>query len=139
MSVEAAVIQFAPATDTAANLETIRGYVAQAAEQGADIAVLPEYATYAKFGLDETYAETAEPLDGPSVSALRQLTQDHEIVVWSPASTNQTATAGFLIRWSPCATVRSKRPTARYTSMTPSGCAESGLGHARHHRSTATH
>ncbi|GAA4476996.1 carbon-nitrogen hydrolase family protein [Enteractinococcus fodinae] len=81
MSVEAAVIQFAPTTDKAANLDTIRGYVMQAAEQGADIAVLPEYATYAKFGLDETYVETAEPLDGLSVSALRQLTEEHDIVL----------------------------------------------------------
>lgn len=81
MGVEASVIQYAPTEDKAANLAIIRHYVAQAAQQGADVAVLPEYATYAKATFDESYAETAEELDGPTVTALRQLSRDHSMVL----------------------------------------------------------
>lgn len=79
MNMNSAVIQYAPGTDKEANLETIRRYVAQASEQGAAVAVLPEYAVYAKQGFDPSYAETAEPLEGPTVQKLRQFSHEYNI------------------------------------------------------------
>jgi len=81
MGPEAAVIQFAPTTDKTQNLATIRNYISQAAQQGADVVVLPEYSTYAKPGLDASYIDTAEALEGTAVTTLRQLSTEHNIVI----------------------------------------------------------
>lgn len=81
MGLEVAVIQFAPTTEKTKNLASIARYVAQAAAQGARVAVFPEYATYAKPAFDESYAETAETLTGPTVEALQQLSVEHDIAL----------------------------------------------------------
>lgn len=76
MNLHAAVIQYAPTADTTENLETIRTLVGKAADQGADLAVLPEYATFAKPKFDQSYIDSAEPLDGKTVTALRELSSE---------------------------------------------------------------
>lgn len=81
MGLEVAVVQFAPTSKKATNLETIEGLVSQAAAQGAELAVLPEYATYAKAQFDESYAETAEELDGPTVEALCKISRAHKMAL----------------------------------------------------------
>jgi len=73
MGLHAAVVQFGPSNDKHQNLETIRRLVTTAADQGAELAVLPEYATFTNPTVDYSFVENAEPLDGPSVTALREL------------------------------------------------------------------
>ena len=81
MNLHAAVIQYAPTTDKSQNLETIRTLVGAAAAQGAELAVLPEYATFAKQGIDKSYIDSAEPLDGDSVTVLCRLSADQNITI----------------------------------------------------------
>lgn len=81
MGLQVAVIQYAPTTDTAANYQTIRNLVYQAAAAGAELAVLPEYATFTNPVMDQSFVDRAEGLDGPSVTALRQLSRDAQIVL----------------------------------------------------------
>ena len=81
MHLHAAVIQYAPTTDKSENLETIRSLVGTAAGHGAELAVLPEYATFAKPGIDQSYIDSAEPLDGDTVAELRKLSADANITI----------------------------------------------------------
>ena len=76
MGLHAAVIQFAPTTEKQQNLATIRRLVTAAADQGARLAVLLEYATFTNPTMDRSFVDSAEPLDGPSVTALRELSED---------------------------------------------------------------
>lgn len=81
MSLHAAVLQFAPTTDKAQNLEHIRNLVTAAAEQGAELAVLPEFAIFTNPVIDESFVASAEELDGESVTALRQLSAEENIAI----------------------------------------------------------
>lgn len=81
MNLHAAVIQYAPTTDKDKNLELIVQLVSKAADQGADLAVLPEHATYAKPDIDETYVENAEELDGRTVTTLRALSTEKNLAI----------------------------------------------------------
>jgi len=81
MSLHAAVLQFAPTTDKAQNLEQIRNLVAAAAKQGAELAVLPEFAIFTNPVIDESFVASAEELDGASVTALRQLSVEQNIAI----------------------------------------------------------
>ncbi|UGT57477.1 carbon-nitrogen hydrolase family protein [Nocardia asteroides] len=67
------VVQFAPETDPAANLTTLREHVRRAAEAGARVVLTPEYSMYAVTRLDERVVAIAEPLDGPFTSGLSAL------------------------------------------------------------------
>ncbi|MFC4125469.1 carbon-nitrogen hydrolase family protein [Nocardia rhizosphaerae] len=68
-----AVVQFAPRTDPAANLATLRGHVRAAAEAGARVVLAPEYSMFAVTRLDERVVAIAEPLDGPFATGLGAL------------------------------------------------------------------
>lgn len=81
MNLHAAVIQYAPTTDKVANLELIEELIARAAQRGAELAVLPEYAIYSKPGVDESFVTSAEPLDGPTVTSLMQLSVEYNIAL----------------------------------------------------------
>lgn len=65
-----AVAQFAPGTDKAANLESLRTLAADAADQGAKVVVAPEYSMFTAPRTDERLIESAEDVDGDFGSAL---------------------------------------------------------------------
>ena len=74
-----AVAQFAPTADTAANLESMTGLVAEAARRGARLVLFPEYSSYFVDPLDASLVAHAEDLDGPFVAALVALAAEHGI------------------------------------------------------------
>ena len=81
MNLHAAVIQYAPTTNKDENLGLLKQLIGDAADQGADLAVLPEYATYTKPDIDATYVENAEELDGRTVTTLRTLSAEQHIAI----------------------------------------------------------
>lgn len=81
MSLVAAVIQYAPSTDKTANLQQIQLLVSEAADKGAELAVLPEYATFTNSVIDKSFVDSAEELDGASVAVLRKLSVDKRIAI----------------------------------------------------------
>lgn len=62
--VSVAVAQFAPGADPAANLATVARLVREAADGGAALVVLPEYASFFEQRMGPRFAEHAESLDG---------------------------------------------------------------------------
>ncbi|WP_067688512.1 carbon-nitrogen hydrolase family protein [Nocardia jejuensis] len=70
-AVDIAVVQFAPHTDTVANLTALREEVRAAAELGAKVVIAPEYSMFATTRLDKRVVEIAEPLTGPFVNGIR--------------------------------------------------------------------
>lgn len=72
-----AIVQFAPAADTAANLASIEQLVVAAAQRGARLAVFPEYSSYFVDPFDDSLIAHAEPLDGPFVQTLVSLAAAH--------------------------------------------------------------
>lgn len=69
-AVSVAVAQFAPVSDTAANIGTITGLVEAAAARGAQVVVLPEYSSFFMDPFDRTLADHAEDIGGPFTAAL---------------------------------------------------------------------
>lgn len=59
--------------DTRRNLELIGSAAERARADGADLVVFPEYAMYEKRAVDATFADAAEPVAGPFVSALAEI------------------------------------------------------------------
>ena len=76
-----AVAQFAPTADTTANIAAIAALVERARARGADVVLLPEYASYFVDPFDETLATHAEPVGGPFTEALRALARAHGVIV----------------------------------------------------------
>lgn len=76
-----AAAQFAPVDDSAANLETVRVAARDAAARGADLLVTPEYTSYFAPDIDDRFVAAAEPLDGPFVTGLRSIAQEHAIAL----------------------------------------------------------
>jgi predicted amidohydrolase len=74
--VDVAVVQFAPGTDPAANLATLREHVRLARERGAKVVVAPEYSMFAVTRLDERVVAVAEPLTGPFVTGLGAIARE---------------------------------------------------------------
>ncbi|WP_067571292.1 carbon-nitrogen hydrolase family protein [Nocardia acidivorans] len=70
-AVDIAVVQFAPGTDTVANLTALRAEVRAAAELGARLVIAPEYSMYSVPRLDADAVAAAEPLTGAFVNGLR--------------------------------------------------------------------
>ncbi|UOE21771.1 carbon-nitrogen hydrolase family protein [Thermobifida halotolerans] len=79
--VAVAVAQFAPGTDKRANLVRAGELVRSAADRGARVVVLPEYAMFTAPATDRRFVESAEPLDGPYVSGLRELARESGVYV----------------------------------------------------------
>ncbi|WDH79791.1 carbon-nitrogen hydrolase family protein [Microbacterium esteraromaticum] len=76
-----AVCQFAPGADPAGNRERVAALIAQAAQRGARVVVLPEYSNYFIPSFDDTLATHAESVDGAFVAALRAAATAHGVVV----------------------------------------------------------
>lgn len=68
-----AVAQFAPGPDADANLEVIRDLAEAAVARGAQLVVFPEYSSFFVNPVGAAFLEAAEPLDGPFVSELAEL------------------------------------------------------------------
>lgn len=81
MSITAAVAQYAPGEDKAANLEKITALAQRAARQDVQLLVLPEYAIFTVGEMDERFVRAAEPLDGPSGQRLAQLSQRYGMTI----------------------------------------------------------
>ncbi|MCM3659755.1 carbon-nitrogen hydrolase family protein [Georgenia satyanarayanai] len=81
MALTVAVAQFAPGQDKAANLRTIEEQLRTAASRGARLAVLPEFSVFTAPAMDERFVASAEPLDGPSVGRLRELSAELDLTV----------------------------------------------------------
>ncbi|WP_314147849.1 nitrilase-related carbon-nitrogen hydrolase [uncultured Leifsonia sp.] len=73
--------QLASTDDVAGNLRAAGDAVARAADAGADLLLLPEYAMYEKKTVDATFGDAAEPLDGPFCSAIAGLAAEHGVAV----------------------------------------------------------
>ncbi len=68
-----AVAQFAPGSDTAANVDAIARLATVARDRGASLVVFPEYSSYFVDPLGAELVEHAEDLDGPFVTALAEI------------------------------------------------------------------
>jgi deaminated glutathione amidase len=73
-----AVAQILSGSDPRENLELVATQTAEAAESGVQLVVFPE-ATMRRFGLP--LAEIAEPVDGPWAKQLREIAEQHQLVV----------------------------------------------------------
>jgi deaminated glutathione amidase len=73
-----AIAQILSGSNPQENLELVATQTAQAAERGAHLVVFPE-ATMRRFGLP--LAEIAEPVDGPWAKQLREIAEQHQLVV----------------------------------------------------------
>ncbi|PZO61608.1 MAG: hydrolase [Leifsonia xyli] len=91
-----AAAQFAPADDSAANLETVRAAAVDAAARGAALLVTPEYSSYFTAEIDDRFVAAAQPLDGPFVSGLQDIARDTGValVVGIAETTDAATTAG---------------------------------------------
>ncbi|WP_138445117.1 carbon-nitrogen hydrolase family protein [Sinomonas susongensis] len=76
-----AVAQPASTDDVAANLAAIDRMTAEAAGSGAELVLFPEYATYEKKRLDETFARAAQPLDGSVGTRLASIARSQGIAL----------------------------------------------------------
>jgi len=94
MSLTTAVVQFAPNEDKDANLKTIEELLREAAGRGVRLAVLPEYAVFTAPAMDDRFVDSAEPIDGPTVSRVRALTAELGISVI--AGVNERAQDGHI-------------------------------------------
>jgi predicted amidohydrolase len=75
------VAQFAPGEDKSANLSRIERLVAEAAAQGSDLVVFPEYSMFTVPVMDERFLESAERADGEFVSHVKDLATTHGIAI----------------------------------------------------------
>jgi len=80
-AVGVAVAQFAPTSDTAANLAVIDDLASRAADRGAAVVLFPEYASYFVDPFDESLAAHAQDVDGDFTRALREIARRRAVVV----------------------------------------------------------
>jgi predicted amidohydrolase len=78
-TVAIAVAQFAPTTDVAANLASIRELAATAVGRGAKLVVFPEYSSYFAPTLGQDFVDAAEALDGSFIDGIRALATELDI------------------------------------------------------------
>ncbi|MCR6482389.1 carbon-nitrogen hydrolase family protein [Amycolatopsis sp. OK19-0408] len=76
-----ALAQYAPGEDKAANLALITKLVADAAERGARVVLLPEYAMFTAPAMDHRFVDSAEDLDGEFVAGLLALAAERCVTV----------------------------------------------------------
>lgn len=77
----AAVVQFGPVADAAANRGMITEHVRAAAESGARLIVLPEYANFFEAPLGASMVAAAEELDGAFVTLLGDLADESGAII----------------------------------------------------------
>jgi predicted amidohydrolase len=80
-SASVAVAQFAPGADRTANLAGMRALALRATEQGADLVLFPEYASYFTPTMGHDWLAAAEPLDGPFVAGLADIAAEVGAVI----------------------------------------------------------
>lgn len=80
-SASVAVAQFAPVADRTANLAGMRALALRATEQGADLVLFPEYASYFTPTMGPDWLAAAEPLDGPFVAGLADIAAEVGAVI----------------------------------------------------------
>lgn len=73
-----ALVQFEPEAEKDANVDKATRYGGKAAQEGADLILLPEIWNVGYFAFDE-YADGAEPLDGPTMSVMADLADEHDV------------------------------------------------------------
>lgn len=76
-----AVAQFAPGPNRDENLAGIAQLVGEAAREGAELVVLPEYSAFFGGAMGAHWVAAAEPLDGPFVTGLAAIAREHTVVV----------------------------------------------------------
>lgn len=79
MKIAVAQLEIEPAA-VEANVERATDAIETAASEGADLVVLPELFTVGYFAF-ESYARTAEPLGGPTLTAIRETAVSEEVAV----------------------------------------------------------
>ncbi|MCZ0731673.1 carbon-nitrogen hydrolase family protein [Mycolicibacterium iranicum] len=92
MSLTAAIGQFAPGEDKNANIDTMVGLLTRAADLGAHLVVLPEFAVFTAPAMDDRFVHSAEPLDGPSITRLAHASAELGLCV--VVGTNESASGG---------------------------------------------
>lgn len=75
-----AVAQFAPGPSRDENLASIDRLVGEAARDGAELVLFPEYSAYFGGPLGPHWVAAAEPLDGPFVAGLADIARRHGVV-----------------------------------------------------------
>ena len=96
MQLTLAQLDIEPAA-TKSNRESARSAVERAASQGSDLVVLPELFTVGYFAFD-SYARSAEPLDGQTVSMLAETADEENVAVLAGSFVEDlgaSAAAGF--------------------------------------------
>jgi predicted amidohydrolase len=78
-------------SDVDENVDRAVEAIATAADRGADLVVLPELFTVGYFAFD-SYARTAESLDGPTLTRLAAAARDHEVGVVAGSIVEDLAT-----------------------------------------------
>jgi len=76
-----AVAQFAPGPSRDENLAGIAQLVGEAAREGAELVVLPEYSAFFGGKMGEHWVAAAEPVDGPFVTGLADIATSHGVAV----------------------------------------------------------
>ena len=74
-----AVAQFAPTTDVAANLATLRSLSTTAVARRARLVVFPEYSSYFAPAIGQDFVDAAQRLDGEFVAGVRALAGELDI------------------------------------------------------------
>ena len=78
--VRLATVHYRPrARSLSGNREEFAPLIAKAAEQKADLVVLPETLTY--YGVGKSYADCAEPIPGPSTEYFGKLARKHDLYI----------------------------------------------------------
>ncbi|NBX22984.1 MAG: carbon-nitrogen hydrolase family protein [Microbacteriaceae bacterium] len=75
------VVQFSPGPNAPDNVESIRTFVSTAGGSGARLVVLPEYSHAFAGALGDWVSAVAEPLDGPFVTAIREISAETGVAI----------------------------------------------------------
>ena len=83
---KAALIQFVGAFEKEKNIAKARQYVAQAADNGAQIICLQELfnTTYFCYTEEPAFWDLAEPIPGPTIEEMSQVAADNRVVLVAP-------------------------------------------------------
>jgi len=90
MTLKTAVLQYNPTDNKDENLRVIEDLLRQAAASGARFVVLPEYAIYTVDTMDQRFVDSAEPVDGPAVARISELSAELDLAI--VVGLNETAT-----------------------------------------------
>ncbi|MGJ9426427.1 carbon-nitrogen hydrolase family protein [Nesterenkonia halotolerans] len=89
---KAGIAQFAPSGDKEVNLASMERMIRRAADSGAELIVLPEYAIFTVPAMDDRFVDSAEALDGPAVTRLQEVSSQLRVTL--VAGINESADRG---------------------------------------------